>query len=59
MNKAADYVSANQVRKRLYSPDIVDNTIRLMSNKQALSKAGNTDFNLEELLNTALESRRE
>lgn len=53
VDKAADYVSADQVRNHFYRPDIVDNTIRLRSHKKAIAQADSTDFSLE-TLNTAL-----
>jgi len=53
VDKAAEYVSADQVRQQFYRPDIVDNTIRLRDYKQAVAQAGTTDFSLE-TLNTAL-----
>jgi WD40 repeat protein len=54
VESAADYVTAARLSKSLNRPDIVANTVRLRSVKQALAKAGLTDFNLERLINDAL-----
>jgi WD40 repeat protein len=54
VDKAADYVSAAQMGKQLERSDIVANTVRLLSVKQALAQAGLTDFNLEQLIDEAL-----
>jgi len=51
---AADYITAARLSKSLNRPDIVANTVRLRSVKQALAKAELTDFNLERLINDAL-----
>jgi len=51
---AADYITAARLSKSLNRPDIVANTVRLRSVKQALAKAGLTDFNLERLIYDAL-----
>ncbi len=51
---AAYYLTAARLSKSLNRPDIVANTVRLRSVKQALAKAGLTDFNLERLINDAL-----
>ena len=49
-NKAADYVTAEQLRDYLYRPDIVDRAIILGSAQQALREAKRTDHRLEDLL---------
>ncbi|TGO02084.1 hypothetical protein PN36_30810, partial [Candidatus Thiomargarita nelsonii] len=54
IDKAADYVSADQMGKQLNRPDIIANTVRLLSVKQALAQAGLTDFNLEQLIDETL-----
>jgi len=51
---AADYITAARLSKSLNRPDIVANTVRLRSVKQALAKVGLTDFNLERLIYDAL-----
>ncbi|TGO02928.1 hypothetical protein PN36_16115 [Candidatus Thiomargarita nelsonii] len=56
IDKAADYVSADQMGKQLNRSDIVANTVRLLSVKQALAQAGLTDFNLEQLIDEALKN---
>ena len=53
VEKAADYIGAEQIRHHFYRPDIIDNTIKLRNAKQAIAQAKNTDFSLSEL-NTAL-----
>jgi hypothetical protein len=49
IDKAADYIKAAQLRDNFYRPDIVANTIRFASVKQALAKAKRTDFTLAEI----------
>jgi hypothetical protein len=48
VNKAADYVSANQVRNHFYRPDIIDNKLKYIGNPQAQQTA-RTEFRLERL----------
>ena len=48
VNKAADYVSANQVRNHFYRPDIIDNQIKYLGNPPAQQTA-KTEFSLERL----------
>jgi WD40 repeat protein len=49
VDKAASYIKAAQLRDNFYRPDIVANTIRFASVKQALAKAKRTDFTLAEI----------
>jgi len=49
IDKAADYIVGAQLRDNFYRPDIVANTIRLGSLKQALAKAKRTQFTLAQL----------
>ncbi|OAD20286.1 WD repeat-containing protein [Candidatus Thiomargarita nelsonii] len=56
VDKAADYVSAAKMGKQLERPDIVANTVRLLSVKQALAQVGLSDFNLEQLIDEALKN---
>ena len=49
-DKAADYVTAEQLRDYLYRPDIVDQAIILRSAEQAVREAKDTDRRLEDLL---------
>jgi WD40 repeat protein len=48
-NKAVDSVTADQLRQQLYRPDIITNVVLLGSVEEAIAKAGNTDFNPEQL----------
>jgi len=50
VDKAADYVSAAQLRTQLNRPEIVDDTVRLRSVKQALNQAGFKDFSLQQVI---------
>ncbi len=50
VDNAADYISAAQLGKQLNRPDIVADTVRLHSVKQALDKAGLTGFSLKQLI---------
>lgn len=45
----ADFVTARQLRKALYRPDIVNEVVRLRSVEKALQKAGDTGFKITEL----------
>ncbi len=49
-DKAADYVTAEQLRDYLYRPDIVDRAIILGSAEEAVREAKGTDRRLEDLL---------
>jgi len=42
VDKAADYVTAEQLREHLYRPNIVNDAIRLRSVSQAVAQAGNS-----------------
>lgn len=53
-NQAADYASAQQLRRHFYRPDIIDNTLRLGSARQAVAQASNTEFQLADLLKKGL-----
>jgi hypothetical protein len=57
VDKAADYIKAAQMREHFYRPNIVANTLRLRSVKQALAQAGLIDFNLEQLIDEVLKNR--
>jgi WD40 repeat protein len=48
-DKAADYVTANQLRTHFYRPDIVERAIVLASAIAAMSQARGTDFSLKDL----------
>jgi WD40 repeat protein len=52
VDKAADYVTAAQLRDHFYRPDIIANAIRFHDVNLAITVAGGSTFSLE-LLNTA------
>ncbi len=45
------------MREHFYRPNIVANTLRLRSVKQALAQAGLIDFNLEQFIDEVLKNR--
>jgi WD40 repeat protein len=49
-DQAADYVTAGQLRRHFYRPDIVERAIVLASAKAAVGEARGTDFSLSALL---------
>ena len=49
-DKTADYVSASQMKKHFYRPDIIADSIRLRSTREAIAAADNTDFVLADLI---------
>lgn len=48
-DRDADFVTARQLRKQLYRPDIVNAAVRLRSAGQALEQAGDSGFRITEL----------
>lgn len=48
-DKAVDSATAAQLRAHFYRPDIITDVVLLGSVEEAIAKAGNTDFNLEQL----------
>ncbi|KOR31686.1 hypothetical protein TI05_12040, partial [Achromatium sp. WMS3] len=44
-----DYIGANQLRAKLYKPDILTQTIQLRSAKQAIAQAPQTNFKLAQI----------
>ncbi|HHL18502.1 MAG TPA: hypothetical protein ENJ33_02065 [Thiothrix sp.] len=53
-DKSADYAAAEQLRKHFYRPDIIDQTLRLGSAKQAVAQADDIDVKLVDLLGKGL-----
>jgi len=51
--KRADYYSANQFRRYLYRPDIVNDTLALGSSQRALKKAGMEKITVADLIKRA------
>jgi WD40 repeat protein len=49
-DKAADYVTANQLRSHFYRPDILARTISLASSRAAIQRSAGIDFSLGDLL---------
>lgn len=49
-DRAADFVTAAQLKKHFYRPDIINETIRLASAKAAIRRARGTRFDLADLL---------
>jgi len=54
VDSAADYVTATQLRKHFYRPEIITQSILLASTKQAVAQAGGSRFTIEELMNAQL-----
>lgn len=52
--KSADYAAAEQLRKHFYRPDIVDQTLRLGSAKQAVAQTSDIEIKLADLLDKGL-----
>lgn len=52
-DKAAKFFSATQFRRYLYRPDIVINTLDLLSSGKAIQQAGMSDFTLGDLIERA------
>ena len=48
--KAARYVTAAQLKRHFYRPDIIRRALELASAREAIDEAGGTDFSLNELL---------
>ena len=49
MDKAAEYVSASQLKKYFYRPDILADAIRLGSSEKAVALAADTEFQLDDI----------
>jgi WD40 repeat protein len=54
VDSAADYVTATQLRKHFFRPDIIAQSILLASAKQAVAQAGGSRFSIDELMTAQL-----